>query len=233
MAQDFTDKMTDVFGQALRAYLNGGSSLLSLRKNDQSVDFLDTGVYFSRYLDWPDYEKEIITKYTFGRVLDIGAGAGRHSIFLQNKGFNIHAIDNSPIAVNIMRIRGVRNVYLMNLRELNFPDNYFDSVLMMFTDFGLAGNHQEIKKFLKNLYIITSTKGRIITTIRYPYKTNNRIRMRLEYSNSSEVWFRPLMIWPEKLEDFIKSTGWLVLKTIKGEAGFYGAVLAKKDIRLA
>lgn len=244
------DKKVDAFGEALKDYLDGSLPSYSIRRDDKNIDLLNTEVYFSNYSDWEDYEKDIITKYAFGRTLDIGAGAGRHSIFLQDRDFEIHAIDKSPSAVKIMKIRGVKNVYLMDLKELNFPDNYFDSILMMFTDFGLAGDLREIKRFLKVLYNVATPKGRIIATIRHPYDTNHsehfiyherrkkkgamadKIKMRIEHNGSTGEWFHSLIISPKKLRDLIKDTGWVIFKIVRGEDGFYGVVLKKKYMRL-
>ena len=236
---------TDVFGKALEGYLNKASLQYIVRGEDGFLNILDIGTYFTDYLDWKDYEKSIITRYAQGKVLDIGAGAGRHSLFLQNRGFEVHAIDISPLALEIMKRRGIKNVHLMDLRKMKFPDNYFDSVLIMFADLGLGGTIKDTKKLLKNLYRITNLRGRIITTIRNPYdnnseyfwgyeqkrkraKTVEKIKARIEYNGETGNWFFLLMASPEELRSLIKGTGWIISKIIKGDDGFYGALLEKE-----
>lgn len=237
--------MADAFGKLLAGYLNGDSTPYTIRRDDGWIDKDEAKGYFSKYEEWKNYEKDILN-YVQGRVLDLGAGAGRHALYLQEKGFEVHAIDISVGAVEVMRQRGVKNVYLRDLRELDFPDNYFDSVLMMFNNFGLAGTVEGTKKLLKVLYCISTPKGRIIATIRDPYKTDNpkhlayhefnrrvgkqagKIKIRIEYRNETGDWFELLMVSADELEDLIEDTGWKILKIVNVEEGNYGAALEKR-----
>jgi ubiquinone/menaquinone biosynthesis C-methylase UbiE len=144
-----------------------------------------------------------------------------------------------------MKRRGVKNVYLMDLMRLEFPENYFDSILMMFNNFGLAGTIEGTKKVLKVLHRVSTDKGRIITTIRDPYKTDNpqhlayhernrregrpagQVKIRIEYKGEIGDWFDLLMVPPrEELESLIKDVGWGILRIVR-ENGYYGAVLEK------
>jgi SAM-dependent methyltransferase len=235
--------MVDAFGKALMDYLNGNKSTYVIRRDDGLVEEHDPGKFFTEYEQWENCEKEIL-KYVQGRVLDIGGGAGRHALYLQNKGFEVHVIDISPLAVEVMKRKGVKNVYLMDLMKLEFPENYFDSILMMYNNFGLAGTIEGTKKVLKVLYRVSTDKGRIITTIRDPYKTDNpqhlayhernrkegrpagQIKIRIEYKGEIGDWFDLLMVSPGELESLLKDTGWGILKIVK-ENGYYGAVLEK------
>jgi ubiquinone/menaquinone biosynthesis C-methylase UbiE len=144
-----------------------------------------------------------------------------------------------------MKKRGVKNAFVMDLKRLNFPDNYFDSILMMFNNFGLAGSVEATKKLLKTLNKISTPKGRIIAAIRDPYKTDDpqhlayhkknrkagkpigQVKIRIEYNGEVGDWFFLLMVSVEELKDLIKNTGWRILKIIKGDDGNYGAVLKK------
>jgi len=133
----------------------------------------------------------------------------------------------------------------MDLRKLDFPDNYFDSILMMFNNFGLAGSIEGTKKLLEVLYRISTPKGRIIITIRDPYQTDipehlayhernkkagkpvGQIKIRIEYKDEVGDWFELLMISSQELEELIKDTGWKILRIVEGKDGNYGAVLEK------
>ena len=50
-----------------------------------------------------------------GRVLDIGAGSGCHTLALQEKGFTVKAIDISPLSCEAMKLRGVKDAECINL----------------------------------------------------------------------------------------------------------------------
>ncbi|MEW6407692.1 MAG: class I SAM-dependent methyltransferase [Patescibacteria group bacterium] len=241
--------MTDIFGKFLNDYSKNKKVVYFIRRDDGFFNKAqDVKIYFSKYREWKKSEKEIL-KYVRGKVLDIGAGAGRHSLYLQNKGFKVWALDISPGAVKLMQKRGIKNVVLMDLRKLNFPKNYFDTTLLMFNNFGLAGSVRQTRKFLKNLYKITTPRGRIIATIRNPYKTKNPkhlayhqknikagkpaglIKIRIEYKKEKGNWFLILMVSPSELEKLLLGTGWKILKIIEERDGTYGVVLKKFSTR--
>jgi 2-polyprenyl-3-methyl-5-hydroxy-6-metoxy-1,4-benzoquinol methylase len=96
-------------------------------------------LYFSEYKDWPPREKEAM-KHVKGRVLDIGCGAGRHALYLQKKGFNVLGIDNSPLAIKVCKLRGLRKTKVMSIAQVNFRPGSFDTVLMFGSNFGLFGS---------------------------------------------------------------------------------------------
>lgn len=238
--------MADAFGKALMGYLSGDTSPYAVRRDDNHIQKGSLEVYFNDYPQWEDVEKEILT-YVQGRVLDIGAGAGRHALYLQRQGFEVYAIDNSPLAVKVMKQREISNVYLMDLRHLDFPDNYFDSILMMFNGLGLAGTIEMTNKVLRVLYKISTPKAKIIATTIDPYKTNKaahlayqernrkvgklagQIIMKIEYKGEVGDWLSLLMLSPKELSDIIKDTGWSILKISKTDKrGHYGIVLKKE-----
>jgi 2-polyprenyl-3-methyl-5-hydroxy-6-metoxy-1,4-benzoquinol methylase len=98
----------DAFGQLIWAYYNGDRSFEKVERDDGYFD-LSGGAkdYFSNYDDWTVHVKKAM-KYVEGRVLDIGCGAGRHSLYLKNKGFDVLGIDNSPLAIKVSRLRGLK-----------------------------------------------------------------------------------------------------------------------------
>jgi 2-polyprenyl-3-methyl-5-hydroxy-6-metoxy-1,4-benzoquinol methylase len=59
-----------------------------------------------------------------GRVLDIGVGAGRHSLYLQEKGFNVLGIDVSPLILEVCRKRGLKKSKLMQIESANFKPSF-------------------------------------------------------------------------------------------------------------
>jgi len=99
--------MVDAFGKALMGYLNGDKSPYIIRRDDGLIEKHDAGEYSTEYEQWDNCEREIL-KYVRGRALDIGGGVGRHALYLQNKGFEVHVIDISPLAVKVMKRRGVK-----------------------------------------------------------------------------------------------------------------------------
>jgi 2-polyprenyl-3-methyl-5-hydroxy-6-metoxy-1,4-benzoquinol methylase len=68
-----------------------------------------------------------------GRVLDVGSGGGRWSLFLQKKGHDVLGIDISPLGVKICKERGLRNVIVKSISEVDSSLGKFDTILMMGT----------------------------------------------------------------------------------------------------
>ncbi len=70
------------------------------------------------------------------RILDHGCGKGRHAIYLAEKGFEVHAVDREDSALDVLKERIEKDqlfelvkVTKADIRELPFPDGYFDAIL--------------------------------------------------------------------------------------------------------
>ena len=107
--------MTDAFGRSLQAYLSGETAVHVIEREDGYIDEIDTAVYFHEYDEWERHEREAILEAR-GRVLDVGCGAGREALQLQEMGLDVVGIDLSPLALEVSRQRGVRDCRLMDLR---------------------------------------------------------------------------------------------------------------------
>lgn len=92
----------DAYGRQLLAqYEKGEATAEIIERDDQYIDFgSEAGLYFTEYEQWSPLEKQAVERAR-GRILDIGCGAGRHSLYLQEKGFDVTGIDNSPGAIEV------------------------------------------------------------------------------------------------------------------------------------
>ena len=90
----------DAYGKQLLAQYNHQTPLAEIiERDDNYIDTgSDAGLYFTEYDEWSPLERRAI-EFAKGRILDIGCGAGRHALYLQEKGFDVTAIDNSPGAI--------------------------------------------------------------------------------------------------------------------------------------
>jgi len=83
-------------------------------------------------------------------ILDLGCGAGRHSILLGKQGFQVVALDISETALNTLdgrlKVASIANVSLVKheMRDLPFIDGYFDGIIC--TNVLHHGNIVEIKR---------------------------------------------------------------------------------------
>ena len=96
-----------------------------------------------------------------GRILDVGAGSGCHSLTLQEAGKEVHAIDISPLSVEVMKQRGVRSVSQTNLFNEQFADEY-DTILMLMNGSGIIGRLENMPLFFRKMKQLLRPDGCIL-----------------------------------------------------------------------
>jgi SAM-dependent methyltransferase len=238
----------DAYGQQLLAQFHSHAPTAEIIERDDR--FVDTGseagLYFLNYKQWSPLERRAI-KLAEGRVLDIGCGAGRHSLYLQEKGFDVTGIDISPGAVKVCKLRGLKKALVRPIIDVDkFKPNSFDTVLMLGNNFGLFGSAAQAKLLLKKLYRITSPDAQIIAGTRNPYKTSDpnhqhyhrlnkkrgrmpgQIRMRVRFAKTVGPWFDYLFVSPKEMGVVLSDTDWQVEKFIGPEEAKYFAVIRKR-----
>lgn len=235
----------DAFGQEIWAYYKGRECFEIIERDDGYFDAASLPkMYFSEYENWSLSEKRAM-EFVKGRVLDIGCGAGRHSLYLQNKGFNVLGIDNSPLAIKVCKLRGLKKAEVMPIEDVNFKPNSFDTIIMMGSNFGLFGSFKKARRLLKRFYKMTSENALIIADARDPYKTDNpahleyhkfnkkrgrmggQVRIRVRFEKYATKWFDYLFVSKEEMEEILKGTGWKVNKFIDSESPQYIAIIEK------
>ncbi len=99
-----------------------------------------------------------------GRVLDVGAGSGRHALALQARGLEVVAIDVSPLCVELCRARGVREVRVFDVLDLDSiePLGCFDTMLFGMQTIGAAGGVSTLETLLRRLRQGLAPGGRIV-----------------------------------------------------------------------
>lgn len=237
----------DAYGQEIWAHFQGKESFEIIERDDGYIN-LSGGpkAYFSEYKDWPEQEKRAM-KFAKGKILDIGCGAGRHSIYLQKKGLDVTGIDISPLAVKVSKLRGLKKARIMDIKDISkFRTGTFSTILMMGNNFGLLGNsRQKQKSILKKMHRITSKDGIIIVQNRNPYKTKNPahltyirskkkrgqtgvpLRIRVRFKQYKGDWFDYLFVSEKEMKKILEGTGWEVKKFIAPKESVYIAVIKK------
>ena len=107
-----------------------------------------------------------------GKVLDVGAGAGSHSLYLQNqRNLDVTALDISPNSIEICKLRGIRNAVCENL--LNYSDQKFDTILLLMNGTGIFETIDKLDFYLQQLHSLLNPNGQILidgTDILYMYE---------------------------------------------------------------
>ncbi|ADV43808.1 Methyltransferase type 11 [Bacteroides helcogenes P 36-108] len=96
-----------------------------------------------------------------GKILDVGAGSGCHSLALQEAGKNVHAIDISPLSVEVMQQRGVHTVTQTNLFDKCFCNSY-DTILMLMNGSGIIGKLENLPEFFLKMKLLLHPDGCIL-----------------------------------------------------------------------
>jgi len=242
-------QFVDAYGEQLWSYFKTGEPRNEIVERDDGL--LSLGqyggkLYFSEYKDWQPIEKAAM-KYVRGRVLDVGCGAGRHSLYLQAKGFDVTGIDNSPLAIKICRQRGLKKTKVMAFKDVGqFEPESFDTVIMMGNNFGLFGSFKLAQTLLKKLHRCTSPDALIIAMTRDPYMTSDpahvayhklnrkrgrmpgQLRIRVRFKGVIGNWFDYLLVSKDELKKIPQHTGWRVERFIDGIEGQYILVLTKQ-----
>lgn len=240
------DPNKDAYGQEVwQAYFNK-SSYEAVERDDGYLGMSQGApAYFAKFKNWPTIQRQAI-KFVKGKCLDIGAGAGRVSLYLQQKGYDVIAIDNSPLAIKVCKKRGVKHARVLSIEKINtFKQGSFETIIMFGNNFGLFGSFKKARRLLTQLYKVTSPSALILTESNDIYKTNDpvhlayhklnrkrgrmagQIRMRIRFEKYVGDWFDYLMVSPKEMRHILKGTGWKIKKVFSSKDKMYIAVLNK------
>jgi SAM-dependent methyltransferase len=150
------------------AALDGEAGVAEIvEREDGLINANVTGpqMYFAPFRRWPPHHRAAM-RLARGRVLDVGAGAGRVSLHLQERGHEVVAIDNSPGAVAVCRRRGVRDARLLDFADVDESLGVFDTIVLLGNNFGVFGSSAKAKRLLRRLRALTSENGRILAESR-------------------------------------------------------------------
>lgn len=237
----------DAYGREVYDYYLGENTAPEIVERDDGYVGISGGplAYFAPYAAWPEPQQKII-QLAHGRVLDVGCGPGRVCLYLQEQGREVVGIDNSPLAIETARRRGVRDARILSITQASRAKlGVFDTIVMLGNNFGLFGSYKRAKWLLRRFYGMTTADGRILVESRNIYDTANpehlafhernrqrgrmagQVRIRIRYRTIIGPWFDYLMVSPEEMADIVAGTGWEMGQIGWGEGGNYTAVLEK------
>jgi len=166
--------MNDPFGEAIQDYFNNGTAPDILINTNYTEDERIPVSYLFRNEDQlPNLEKTALNMCR-GKVLDIGAAAGCHSLILQQKGFDTTALEISALASGIMKKRGIQNVIHNDI--YSFSDQTYDTLLLLMNGTGIGGTIEGFKKLLAHLKNLLKKGGQILidsTDISYLFEEDD------------------------------------------------------------
>lgn len=185
----------DPMGAAISDYhRTGRAARLRVLSSLFDEDELPVATLFRTFADMPLPERRALEACT-GRVLDVGAGAGCHTLELQARGFEVTAIDVSPLSVGVMRERGVRDARQVDFFDPRFAENY-DTVLMLMNGSGIVGRIERLPLFFRRLKLLLRPGGQVLmdsSDLRYVFEDEDGaldIDLNAGYYGEVDFWMR-------------------------------------------
>lgn len=213
----------DVFGAALQDYhLHGTSSEpLLLHNSYGETEEMPVDIFFREPEDFTDMEI-IALSLCDGKVLDVGAGVGSHTLYLQSKNMEVEALEISPPACSIMRTRGVFHVIEDDFFGFKNPGYGYDTLLFLMNGIGISGDLNGLINVLKHAETLLNLGGQLIfdtSDIAYLYEDGSvlppkgyygEISYQYEYLGQRGKPFKWLYLDQQTLIRIGHERGWVV-----------------------
>ena len=233
----------DAFGRALLDCFAGKNVPEIIERDDGLIILNRMDIYLDPPSAWSRLGLRALENVS-GTVLDIGCGAGRHALVLQERGFDVVGLDTSPGALEVAHKRGLRRTFLGTIEEHMLLGQVYDTFLLLGGNLCLLGSPEYAPLMLQRLQRMAARGARIIGQTIDPslltsplyseyYQRNrslgrwpNLMRYRIRYRTLATPWFDYLYCTPSDLEYLATNTGWEIGSIEKEEGNaFYTAIL--------
>jgi 2-polyprenyl-3-methyl-5-hydroxy-6-metoxy-1,4-benzoquinol methylase len=152
--------MKDLFGKAILDYQTHNSPEdLITETSISEADEMSVAYLFRSFAEMPQLEQKALQLAT-GKVLDVGCGAGSHALYLQEKGFDVTAIDISANAIKTCELRGLKKAKVQDIMQLE--GDQYDTILLLMNGAGMCGRLKNISNFLQKLKTLLTDSGQIL-----------------------------------------------------------------------
>lgn len=231
-----TNSHEDIYGLALKEYYEHQKPFyLKLHNNYGKPEKMPVEVFFREDHDLSDLE-QLALDHCSGSVLDVGAGAGVHSLILQDIGLDVTAIDISASAVEVMEMSGVNKALKQDVLDLK--DQKFDTILLLMNGLGLVGKLKDLPGYLTTFKNLLNENGKIIldsSDISYLYEVpptdhyHGEIEYQFEYKGRKGMPFSWLYADKVILETNAKEVGLSCNVIYEDDTDQYLAILKVAD----
>lgn len=215
------NKHEDPIGSALLDfYQTSEDTNIQVEMDIAEKDTLAPSYFFRSFDECPQLER-VALQQASGKVLDVGAGAGSHSLYLQQNGMDVTAIDVSPHSVLVMQKRGLSKAKLADFFEFN--EGAFDTLLFLMNGIGLVKTLDGFDAFFKKAKTLLAPNGQILldsSDLIYMYeeddgsylidlndKYHGEVEFNLSYKKIKGAPFRWLYVSEELLIDAAQQSG--------------------------
>lgn len=238
--KSITENDKDAMGNAIAEYhKKGKAAKLRVFSSQFYEDEIPVKTLFRTFNEMPIPE-QMALDLCRGRVLDVGAGSGCHSLELINRGMDVMAIDISELSVEVMKERGI-NAKVINFFDDTFNEK-FDTILMAMNGIGIVGTIDNLPNFFARIKELLADGGQVLldsSDIRYVFENEDgtfdinlnsgyygEIDYSMQYRNIKGVKFDWLYIDFDTLTMYAERYGFKCEKCVNGEHYNYLAKLS-------
>lgn len=237
-------KEKDPMGTAIADYYkNGVAGRLRVFSPDFDEDEIPVSTLFREFDEMPEIEREAL-KLASGRVLDVGAGAGCHSLALQDMGKDVTAIDISPLSIDTAQKRGVEKAMLKDFFSMSADEGKYDTILFLMNGIGIAGSIDALPVFFGKIRELLTAAGCVLldsSDIRYVFENEDgsldinlddnyygELEYQMQYKRVKGEPFPWLYIDFATLQGYAEENGFRAEMVLEGEHYDYLAKLTLK-----
>lgn len=242
MSSTIIEKEKDAMGRAIEEYYKKGKAgKLRVLSSMFYEDEIPVETLFRSFDEMPPQEQKAI-ELCKGRILDVGAGSGCHSVELKSRGHEVVAIDISELSTNVMKERGI------DARTINFFDERFcekfDTILLAMNGIGIVGKTENLASFFRSAKRLLAPGGQVLldsSDIRYIFMNDDgsmdinlaagyygEVDYKMRYRNTTSEPFDWLYIDFDTLSMYAEEHGFNCEKCLDGEHYDYLARLTVK-----
>lgn len=205
--------MSDFLGKAIYNFHKGKDSDLKISINGSLDDPMDLSLFFRSYKNMNGIEQKAMDM-SRGRILDIGAAAGCHTLYLQTQQKDVEALEISDHACKVMEEKGVKKI--INKDVFDYHEGSYDTLLLLMNGLGMGTSLKGCKKLLRHLIGMLNDGGQILadsSDIRYMFEVEDgvfefemddkyygEVVFELEYRGEKDSPFPWVYVAPEALE---------------------------------
>ncbi|HQA73973.1 class I SAM-dependent methyltransferase [Flavobacterium sp.] len=213
--------MLDLFGKAILDFqTNNTPEDIITETSISEADEMSVAYLFRKYEEMPKLEQKAL-QLCKGKILDVGCGAGSHSLHLQEKDFEVTSIDISENAIKTCQARGLKNAKVENI--LHLENEKFDTILLLMNGTGIFENLATTSKYLQKLKSLLNENGQILidsSDILYMFDQNEdgtfsvpadnyygELTFSIQYKNQTEEDFPWLYLDYNTLQNACQANG--------------------------
>lgn len=232
---------SDSLGKGLQSYYNGNlQAKYSVYSDIADTERWPISTFFRKFENMPKNE-QIALSDCVGRVLDVGAGAGSHSLWLQERNHKVTAIDISEGAIDVMTKRGVEDV--RKIDYFDFKDEKYDTLLLLMNGIGIIQTLDRLPVFFEKAKSLLNEKGIILldsSNLIYLFmeedgsaminlnsdKYYGEVEYRMDFCNHHGIPFKWVFVDFETLKDVAEENGFKCEKVYEDDHYLYLAKLS-------